>query len=600
MARVISSLQLTLLMAFISCVSTVHLNTRSDLVEELVGLYETELEGEPDDVEEATKPGGIETLPEELDLRKTGMIHEPIYQGTCNGCGWISGTQALEARVAIVSENYIPYSLQSFMNCAGKPCIGGQPYAVTTQAKKRGMIVPEGEIPFTKNDCVKAGEGKSACYAQCGYLHPEKYTNTLHDQFVVIGGTGHAGTEEELMAALQDGPATTCFSKKSVQEGERCSQGCTHANSIIGYTKTSWLLQESYGKRWGPFDDGTWTTTKGSLCAQAVNQKAYFPRVFYDYDRANAFYKAVKDGLSEQDIQFVDKEKYGIKDSDKVNVGTAKNKCAFLGSACKGVVKLNTGTFELVAEMGSGGGDLTAFRKVQMVTYLKHERVGMYVGLKETKKGLKPVMVEKSKAAPFFSSYSRLISFDYPLYHLVDDKMKPVVEGVQNIDKADSWTLRNCQIQSDVSGKCFDLLQGRKGQNTLGGKICDPTSTSQKFDVGLSGEWILRSVELGFPLATLKDETVFTDNPKASIKTFRWNARQIINDKAHPFKPDMETSAEDFKFGRGENEMRPRSCGISKLTPTGSDDHLGVNSRNGKVFMSSEMDSNWTFEYGDL
>merc|ERR1712176_136886 len=426
-----------------------------------------------------------------------------------------------------------------------------------------------------------------------------RFTNTLEDQFVIIAGSGSARTEAQLKKALQDGPVTTCFSKKSVEAGERCSNGCSHANSIIGYTKNKWLLQESYGKHWGKNNDGSWQTTIGSPCSDAIIKKAYFPKVFYDYDRANAYYEATENGVNEADLKFVDEEVYGITAAHKRNLGTAKNKCAFLGSACKGVVKLSSGSFELVSDFGAGSsGYQAAFKKVQMVVYLKHEETGKYIGVEKNKEGVNLIAVTKDKAAPSFTSHSRFISFQYPRYHLVEDHMELIDGRVQDIDESKTWTLNNCNIYSDASGKSFDLLPGSKGKIFLGGSSHDPSSTSQKFNIGLSGRWQIISNELQLPLADRSDELQFTDHDKASYRAFRWNARQIINKMGRPYNHDMEISNAHFTFGNKENVMRPRDCGISRREPTGKDDHLTV--KNNEVVMSSYMDSSWTFKYDDL
>jgi hypothetical protein len=281
-------------------------------------------------------------------------------------------------------------------------------------------------------------------------------------------------------------------------------------------------------------------------------------------------------------------------------MGTAKNKCAFLGAACKGVVALSSGTFELVSDFGAPlRGDQIAFKKVQMIVYLKHEESGMYIGIMEKENELHLIAVSKEKAAPFFTSYSRFISYENPRYHMVDNQMKLISGGVRDIDVLQSWTLKNCNIYNKASGKSFDIVSGRKGRNHLGGSTFDPAKASQRFDIGLSGKWTIASSKLQLPLAKHKNEIQFTGNSKAGLMFYRWNARQIINVRGHPFNPDMELTKEHFKFENTKYVMRPRNCGISKLiSMDGGEVHLAL--ENGKIVMSSNMDSNWTFEYGDL
>ena len=573
---------------------------------ELLTGEEEELEDEPindeEDQEEESDSGepDISNLPEVVDSRDKGIMHIPIWQGMCGSCGWVSGTQTLEARIAFISENYVPYSIQNFMNCAGKPCVGAQPYSVTTQLRKSGFAVPEQEVPYTKRKCVNEGTGKSACYAKCGRKNPANFSNALEDQFVIIAGTRAAHSEAQLMQALQEGPVTTCFSKKKSKDGERCSPGCSHANSIIGYDPEKLLVQESYGRNWGKDKNGTWKTTRGSICAKAIIKKAYYPKIFYDYGRANGYYTAIEGGVSKEELQFVDKEKFGITANNTRNWGTAKNKCAFLGSACKGVVRISEEEVELVANFGAGSsGDLSAFKKFQMVSYLKHEGSGKYIGIKKNKKGLHLVTVDKvANAAPFFSSYARFISFQYPNYHLVNNKLEEIVGGLKDIDVMKSWTLNGCNIYNDVSGLSFDqVLNAKSKKMELTSNKYDATSSTQKFNVGLSGSWMLISSDSGLPYASKGDRRIFTDDSKASVFRLRWNARQIITKMGRSYNSDMKIDG-DFDFEKKEHSMRPRDCAISRLIPLGFEDNLAV--ENGKLVMSSETESRWTLEYADL
>ena len=572
-------------------------------VELLVG-EEVEMEDifsseEEEEGEEAEVP----EIPEAIDNRNRGIMSGPIWQGMCGSCGWVSGTQTLEARIALVSENYIPYSIQNFMNCAGKPCIGTHPYAVTAQLRKSEFAVPKSEIPYTKTKCVKAGPGKSVCYANCGKKSTsDKFSNALEDQFVIIAGSRGAHSESELMEALQGGPVATCFSKKKSKDGERCSPGCGHANSIVGYDSEKFILQESYGKTWGKDKDGSWKTTKGSICANAIINKAFYPKILYDYDRANAYFTPIEGGVNKNELQFVEKERYEITANHTRNWGTAKNKCAFLGSACKGVVQISSDTVELVADFGAGsGGEITAFRKFQMVSYLRHEGSGKYIGIKKNKKGLHLKIVDKANAAPFFSSYARFISFQYPKFHIVNNKLEKISGGIKDIDVMKSWTLNGCNIYNDYSGLSFDQVPNKSKKMVLTSNKYDSTASSQKFNIGLSGSWLLISSDTGLPLARRKDGfKVFTGDKKATALRFRWNARQIITKFGKAFNSSMQLDGKDFKFENKDYSMRPRDCVISKLIQLEYEENFNLAVKNGELVMSSDTESRWTFEYDDL
>ena len=577
-------------------------------IELLVGAEEEEMadEEEEEDEENNSEPD-MSDYPEELDLRDLGIIHPNIWQGLCGSCGFISGTQTLEARIALVSENYIPYSIQNFMNCQGKICTGVQPYSIQGYVRRSGFIVPEDEIPYTRRKCVQEGEGKSACYEKCGALHPNNFTNTLHDQFVIVSATAAAHTEAQLIAALQNGPATTCFTRSNKPEGERCAAGCAHANSIIGYTKDNLMVQENYSKKYGPFKDGTWVTPRNSSCAAALIKKAYLPIILYDYDRANAYFTQIKAGLKEEELSFADKVIYGITVNITRNWGTAKNKCAFLGSACKGVVAVSSGTFELVSDFGVGSpGPQKAFKKFQMVIYLKHERTGRYIGIKTSKGGRKSLItVKKDGAAPFFTSYARFVSFDYPTYRMTGNELTLIKRSIRDIafsfETKKEWSLSNCMIYNAASNKSFDVVSGEKGDVYLGSAAMNKKSLSQRFDVGISGQWSLTSNKLGIALAEIKNkktenEHLFVEPGKnISPINFLWQTRQIMANTGSAIGSDMKFSEYEFDT-TSRNKMSPTDC--AAYTDEGR--YLVVDRRGTLSTSDSQGNNGWTFEYADL
>ena len=128
------------------------------------------------------------------------------------------------------------------------------------------------------------------------------------------------------------------------------------------------------------------------------------------------------------------------------------------------------------------------------------------------------------------------------------------------------------------------------------------TASSQKFNIGLSGEWSLTSSDTGLPLVKRKGGyKVFSEDPKATILRFRWNARQIINIFGKPYNSSMMLDEQDFKFENKEFSMRPRDCAIRTWDPITVEEnmyYLAV--EKGELVMSSDTDTRWTFEYADL
>merc|ERR1712176_38758 len=180
--------------------------------------------------------------------------------------------------------------------------------------------------------------------------------------------------------------------------------------------KDTFLLQESYGKGWGQFGNGTWETPTDDRCGEAILQKAYFTAIFYDYDRANAYYEEVD--VMESQLKYVEyKPSLHFSEGDLTNIGKAKNRCAFLGVDCKGVFENSDGELKLVSSVSGkkkkkDDSKTKYFRKRQMVIYLELDVDGTknYLRIRVHKKGsLKLEMTNsKTKAAPFFTSYGRI------------------------------------------------------------------------------------------------------------------------------------------------------------------------------------------------
>ena len=577
-------------------------------IELLLATEDEEVEDEEDQNDVGVDPQPVSTsgYPGYRNWGVMNVLQPAFFQGKCGSCGWISGTQTLEARVAIVSENYIPYSIQNFMNCVGKVCTGAQPYSVNTQAMKSGNIVPKSEIPYSKKACQSDG----SCGQICGSVNPYNYTNALHDQHVVIVGTKKPRSFDGLMAALQDGPVTTCFNRNTKQPGEVCGYGCGHANSIIGYSADDFLIRENYGKKWGPFKNGTWVTPKHSDCAGAVTNKAAHPKVLYDLDRANAFYTEIVAGVAEVDLTMVDKDAYNVTENDIRNWGLAKNKCAFLGAACAGVVATASGSFELVHDFGARtSGPSKAFRKTQMVIYLKHEQTGKYIGIKITKKQYKIIAVDKNEAAPFFTSYARLVSFDYPLYHLVNNKLIHIQSTIRDValefevEGKRDWYLDNCMIHNEATDKVLDLTSDGI-YLTLADM--DKDSVSQRFRFGVSGSWELWSMEAEISYHVVNyNEKAFALVGKAKGRwplTLRWHGREIMSTRGYAMNNDL--TWRDFNSRDATGEMTPTDCRLSNVESVGNSkkiSHLVL--KKGKIKMSTQLDDSkngWTFEYADM
>ena len=605
-------------------------------VEEALGEI-SDLPDDDDDDEEVdeddTEEDNLDDYPLELNHKTLGNMGHGVGQGSCPNCGPIAGVQTLEARIGMVSENYVQYSISAVMYCMKRVCVGAQPYSVNTNVRKLGYVAAETSFPYkpgTVRRCLIVEEDGTETVYGPGYCkqHCDRFPNVLDEQFVIITGTRSAHSEHSLIRALQSGPVTTCYHRKKADENcdgikdEFCSNGCNHANSIVGYTEDKYIIQESRGKGFGAFgfSNGTWGTTRTSNCAQAITRKAYYPHIIYDYDRANAYFEKI-DSACEDKWSFVDHNTFDITADDIRNIGRAKNKCAFIGSACKGVAALTTGGFELIADFGPcTSGSQSAFNKFQMVIYLENKQSGQFLGISADDQGVPKLIVvdDGEKAAPFFASYSRFISFDYPSYHIDGDGLNRVEMDIAKIDKKKSWGLKDCNLQNLKSGMSIDVKPVTKCKNkkckehiishhTITGTGTDLTSSTQRFDIGLSGRWKLVSNHLGKTFGRTKkgDRQFLGEDDFQKKKTgpinFRWNARQIIREiGGKALTGNMEYSSTDFNIEDRDNIFNPLECGIFQTNQEGVKEFLS--NEDGKVKMSAELEisSRWSYRYGEL
>ena len=535
------------------------------------------------------------------------VMPEAVFQGQCNVCGWVSGIQALNARVAIATENFQPWSLQNIILCnrEGKACAGThQNHVGRAIAKNMDYVIHKSASPFIKSRCAN----NNNCTCLNATNSPE-HAKLRDIQWYFVGPVISARTSEEVEIGLQSGPLTTCFVRvwgQGRKAGNHCKDGCAHANSIVGYDDQYWYLQESIGRGFkyppgyakGRFQlkNGTWYVKRDSECADAVLRRATYTLVFYDYDKANAYF--TKETVKEDELSFIDKKRSDVEERDFSNIGMAKRRCSLMGVNCKGVVKLSDGSAELVKEItstSSNSPSIEISRKVQMVVYLRHSS-GDYIGVKVSKKAPKLIMVsDKTSAAPFFLHKNMFVSFLYPNLHIGQNGQLTTFEGKKAY--LGSWQLQDTNLRNIASGKSMHVT----GAGKIVGKPYKKDSDSQRFNLYFSGEWSIKSKSLGKELVKNKDdsEVMFGDITKKfkSDAKLRWQARQILTNKGKPFNPTWKLGKGYFKLEESDNQVSPTDTLIMN---TFDRKYLGVQSNKIKPVSDDNDNSRWTFEYGDL
>eukprot|EP00116_Pleurobrachia_bachei_P002415 sb/3462677/ len=514
-----------------------------------------------------------EHLPASWDYRTHGPVHPSIHQAGCPSCSWVAGTIVLEARMARVSEVYRPYSIQGLMNCLERVCIGGTTYTAWAHVRRNMYMAHRDHQPYVKKDCG------GVCL--CGSVN-DTHPNMMKDQFAFVGPSVIPETFEEKLEALLEGPLAA-----TIYRGR-------HAVTILGWTdKGAWISQESLGPNFGRFKDGTERIRFNSTNGLAIAKNSRYPAVFYDYNRANAFFKTERS-----------KVRTIMGDEGESSVGLAKNRCARMGVKCRGVVtEGNTtrlvedfaasrlsddrlmrryddesGTAEPVSTESDDreveeetvirnpfSSDVYSLqRKTQLVFYLKHDYSGRWIGIK-FRNGIPfntKTVRDKINAAPFFFSEGRFIFYHYPDYQLYHNLLVPLSHTTTG---EEVWELRECNLHSPHSGKSWVELTDSKPRGILSSAPTNTSDPKQMFDIKLNGAWQLYKSGSDDPQPVAYDNRhsrfIITEisNTRYLEGILRWNARQLVFvTTGQVIDSEFGLSEDMFSFGVKEREIVPR------------------------------------------
>ena len=466
--------------------------------------------------------------------------------------------------------------------------------------------------PYVKKNC--GGE------CLCGSAN-DTHPNMMEDQFAFVGPSVMPETFGEKLEALLEGPLAA-----TIYKGR-------HAVTILGWTEDrAWISQESLGPNFGKFKDGSERIRFNSTNGLAIAKNGRYPAIFYDYNRANAFFTTEPS-----------KVRTIRGDEGENSVGLAKNQCARMGVKCRGVVTEGDIT-KLVEEFvvdqlnddqrmmrrfdesGTAGpvstepgdsdkddtdeetvirnpfsSDVYSFqRKTQLVFYLKHDDSGRWIGIK-FRRGIPfntKTVRDKINASPFFFSEGRFISYHYPDYQLYHNFLVPLSRTNTG---EEVWELKECNLHSPHSGKSL-LETSSKPRGILSSAPTNTSDHRQMFDIKLNGAWQL--YKSGSYLQSVAYDTrhsrfIITDisNTRYLEGILRWNARQLVFvTTGQVIDSEFGLSEDMFTFGVKEREMVPRSCLLK-----GPKRWLGTKSHlNKMVVKKREGTERWTFEYGEL
>ena len=525
----------------------------------------------------------------------------------CNICGWVAGVQSLESRVAIATEIFRTWSIQNFLNCKNTNICSG-----ATALKVGGTVINHDDY-VVENHLSEFIKTKCFNYNNCTCLNStnvEKHSLLRDLQWFFVGEKVKANTSDAIIEGLQEGPVSTCYMRKKWNKiGNDCDNNtCVHANFIVGYDEKKWILQESIGAKFeypvvkyktkaikAKYEftqNGTWYVNRGTPCEKFIIHNGVYLKVYFDLDRANAYFKNVR--VPKNSITIVERTKKEIQNEEFTSVGIAKRRCSLMGKDCRGVVDLDDVGIQLIKgiKKGSTGSNIRISKKTHMVVYLHHATDG-YLSIQDN--GGKPKLAmtqDWNEAAPFFTSSSRFISYRYPHLLLGDGRLEK--HNVNTENPKHFWDIQHTNLRNLKSRMSLDVQKA-----ALIGSSFDKESPSQRFNLSISGQWRLYSPKFGY--LRKKKRYCFTNDSKAKDVYLRWQNRQILLTKDYPFAKDWTLSTERFKLGKKENFVAPTDTLVVRRNAVGKK-LLGV--QNGRVKMLHEAiideRARWTFEYGDI
>ena len=523
-----------------------------------------------------------------------------VYQGQCNICGWVSGTQTLSSRVGIETGVFYPWSIRNIIRCnrgANKTCSGIHPNSLPgVISKSMDEIVLNSARPF--KGCRKPIAACSCLNSSTSTAH----TQLRNKQWFYVGPVIKVRTAEEMEQALQSGPVTAIFNRKSYGKntGNNCVTGGAHANSVIGYNQNYWYLQESVGKFRYPagkasairgmekLTDGTWYTERNSNCSDAILRRAAYPIVFYDYDKGNAYFTPKK--VAEDRISYKEEPKFN-------STGIAKRECSLMGANCIGFVKMESGAVKLIKSISSSkstANSINIFHKTQMAFFLKHNK-GKYVGRVKNSPDKLKLVKRRSSAMPFFSSYNRIISYENPQQLLgADGKLQS--HSIDDYSHRHVWRIYDVNLRNLKSGKSMSV---DKAGNIIG-EVYNQNSIAQRFNLALSGAWRIHSRSLKKDLRKKSNvEFRFIEGKKyKNLEYLRWQARQVVTNKGKPFNSNWKLGDGYFKLEDRDNQVAPTDFVLGGIY---SSNYLVVDKKNNiEVGPKAEGMARWTLDPKDI
>lgn len=180
----------------------------------------------------------------DVDWRTQGAVTKVKDQGQCGSCWAFSATEAIESYSFLNGDKLQELSPQQINSCdkTDGGCNGGNTETAYRYVESAGGITTEAEYPYT------SGSGRTGTCEISGKTMAVK----------INGFTSVRSGEDNLQAALNDGPVSVCLAAEAFQTYnsgilKTCRGQVDHCVQAVGYDSGNnyWIVRNSWGTGWG-------------------------------------------------------------------------------------------------------------------------------------------------------------------------------------------------------------------------------------------------------------------------------------------------------------------------------------------------------------